>query len=71
MTTLQKTKGEMEEQENADYTVFLDLEKQILMDLGLVKGEEILSSSDAWSPLPPLEPASFLFQDLFISAEHV
>ncbi|XP_075364596.1 dynein axonemal intermediate chain 3 isoform X2 [Mycteria americana] len=47
MTTLQKTKEEMEEQENADYTVCPDLEKQILMDLGLVKGEEIPSSSDA------------------------
>lgn len=38
---------DMEEQENADYTVFLDLEKQILADLGPVKGQEILSSSDA------------------------
>lgn len=47
MTTLQKTKEEMEEQANADYAVFLDLEKQILMDLGLVKGQEIISSSDA------------------------
>lgn len=46
MTTPQKTKEEKEEQENADYTVFLDLEKQILTDLGLVKGQEILSSSD-------------------------
>ncbi|XP_040466174.1 dynein intermediate chain 3, axonemal isoform X7 [Falco naumanni] len=44
MTTLQKTREEMEEQENADYTVFLDLEKQLLMDLGQVKGQEILSS---------------------------
>ncbi|XP_010294352.1 PREDICTED: WD repeat-containing protein 63 [Phaethon lepturus] len=42
-----KQKQEMELQDNADYTVFLDLEKQILMDLGLVKRQEILSSSDA------------------------
>jgi len=47
MTTLQKTKEEMEEQENADCTVFLDLEKQILTELGLVNGQEILSSSHA------------------------
>uniref|UniRef100_A0A8C3K2Z3 WD repeat domain 63 n=1 Tax=Calidris pygmaea TaxID=425635 RepID=A0A8C3K2Z3_9CHAR len=45
MTTLQKTKEDMEEQENADYIVFLDLE--MVMDLGLVKGQEILFSSDA------------------------
>ncbi|XP_054240215.1 dynein axonemal intermediate chain 3 [Indicator indicator] len=42
-----ENKEEMEGQENADYTVFLDVEKQILTDLGPVKGHEILSSSDA------------------------
>ena len=30
----------MEEQENAGCTVFLDLEKQILTDLGQVKGKK-------------------------------
>lgn len=37
----------MEEQENADYEVFLELEKQVLMDLGLVKEPEMPYSSDA------------------------
>lgn len=36
----------MEEQENADYAMFLDLEKQILADLVLVNRQEILSSLD-------------------------
>ncbi|XP_010581045.1 PREDICTED: WD repeat-containing protein 63 [Haliaeetus leucocephalus] len=31
---------EMEEQENTDYTVFLNVEKQMLMDLGLVKDKK-------------------------------
>lgn len=31
---------EMEEQENTDYTVFLNVEKQVLMDLGLVKDKK-------------------------------
>lgn len=30
----------MEEQENTDYTVFLNVEKQMLMDLGLVKDKK-------------------------------
>lgn len=47
MQLLNRKLREMEEQENADYEVFLELEKQVLMDLGLVKELEMPYSSDA------------------------
>ncbi|XP_067157090.1 dynein axonemal intermediate chain 3 [Apteryx mantelli] len=46
-TAPQKSREQMEEQENMDYMEFLDIEKKILTDLGLVKGSEVFSSSDA------------------------
>lgn len=36
----------MEDQENAHYTVFLELEKEVVMDLEIRQKEEILSSLD-------------------------